>query len=116
VFSVLINNTIRISIYAQRFIINNMLLVGATRGFVRRPFIRKSIGLGLWGAVFSSLLLGGLMLAFKRELNGMITQNDVVMLGMVFLLVLTSGILLSWISAHISVTRFLKMKFDELFY
>ncbi len=116
VFSVLINNTIRISIYAQRFIINNMLLVGATKGFVRRPFIRKSIGLGIWGAVFSTLLLGGLMLAFQRELNGMITENDVVMLGMVFLMVLAAGILLSWISTHISVTRFLKMKFDELFY
>jgi cell division transport system permease protein len=116
VFSVLINNTLRISIYAERFIINNMLLVGATKGFVRRPFIRKSIGLGIWGAVFSSLLLGGLMLAFQKELNGVITKNDVVMLGVVFLMVLISGILLSWISAHISVNRFLKMKFDDLFY
>jgi cell division transport system permease protein len=116
VFSVLINNTIRISIYAQRFIINNMLLVGATKGFVRRPFIRKSIGLGIWGAVFSSLLLGGLMLAFKRELSGMITKNDMAMLGMVFLMVLAAGIVLSWLSTFVSVNRFLKMKFDELFY
>jgi cell division transport system permease protein len=116
VFSVLINNTLRISIYAERFIINNMLLVGATKGFVRRPFIRKSIILGIWGAVFSTLLLCGLMLAFQKELNGVITENDLVMLGIVFLMVLTSGILMSWISAHISVNRFLKMKFDDLFY
>lgn len=116
VFSVLINNTIRISIYAQRFIINNMILVGATKGFVRRPFIRKSIGLGIWGAVFSTILLAGLMLAFQKELTGIITENDVVMLGLVFLMVLATGILLSWISTHISVNRFLKMKFDDLFY
>jgi cell division transport system permease protein len=116
VFSVLINNTIRISVYAQRFIINNMLLVGATKGFVRRPFILRSIGLGIWGALFSSLLLAGLMLAFKKEINGMITENDLVMLGVVFLLVLVAGILLSWISTFVSVNRFLKMKFDELFY
>jgi cell division transport system permease protein len=116
VFSVLINNTIRISVYAQRFIINNMLLVGATRGFVRRPFIRKSIGLGIWGAVFSCLLLAGMMLAIKRELNGIINENDIMMLGTVFLMVLTAGIFLSWLSTYISVNRFLKMKFDELFY
>jgi cell division transport system permease protein len=116
VFSVLINNTIRISVYSQRFIINNMLLVGATRGFVRRPFIRKSIGLGIWGAVFSCLLLAGMMLAIKRELNGIINENDIMMLGTVFLMVLTAGIFLSWLSTYISVNRFLKMKFDELFY
>jgi cell division transport system permease protein len=116
VFSVLINNTIRISVYAQRFIINNMLLVGATKGFVRRPFIRKSIGLGIWGAVLSCLLLAGMMLAIKRELNGIINQNDIMMLGTVFLMVLTAGIFLSWLSTYISVNRFLKMKFDELFY
>jgi cell division transport system permease protein len=116
VFSVLINNTIRISVYAQRFIINNMLLVGATRGFVRRPFIKRSIGLGIWGAVFSCLLLVGLMLTLMREFNAVITENDILMMGTVFLLVLTSGILLSWLSTTISVNRFLKMKFDELFY
>jgi cell division transport system permease protein len=116
VFSVLINNTIRISVYAQRFIINNMLLVGATRGFVRRPFIKKSIGLGIWGALFSCLLLAGLMLAIKRELNGVIAENDILMLGTVFLVVLTAGIFISWVSTYISVNRFLNMKFDELFY
>jgi cell division transport system permease protein len=116
VFSVLINNTIRISVYAQRFIINNMLLVGATRGFVRKPFIKRSIGLGIWGAVFSCLLLAGLMVAIKRELNFVITENDILMLVTVFAMVLTAGIFLSWLSTHISVNRFLKMKFDELFY
>jgi len=116
VFSVLINNTIRISVYAQRFIINNMLLVGATRGFVRKPFIRKSIGLGIWGAVLSCLLLTGMMFAIKKELNGILNENDIMMLGTVFLMVLTAGIFLSWLSTYISVNRFLKMKFDELFY
>jgi cell division transport system permease protein len=116
VFSVLINNTIRISVYAQRFIINNMLLVGATRGFVRRPFIKRSIGLGIWGAFFSWLLLAGVMLAIKRELNTALTENDILMLGTVFGMVLSTGIFLSWLSTHISVNRFLKMKFDELFY
>jgi cell division transport system permease protein len=116
VFSVLINNTIRISVYAQRFIINNMLLVGATRGFVRRPFVRKGIMLGIWGAVLSCLLLAGVMITFKKELSGVITENDFLLLGMVFLMVMVAGIVLSWLSTYFSVNRFLKMKFDELFY
>lgn len=116
VFSVLINNTIRISVYAQRFIINNMLLVGATRGFVRRPFVRNGIILGIWGAVLSCLLLAGLMITFKKELSGVITENDFLLLGVVFLMVMVAGIVLSWLSTYFSVNRFLKMKFDELFY
>lgn len=116
VFSVLINNTIRISIYSQRFIINNMLMVGATRNFVRRPFVRKSIQFGIYGAVLSSILLGTLLITYKKELSGVINFSDVITLGTVFLIVLATGIFLSWFSTYIAVNRFLKMKFDELFY
>jgi cell division transport system permease protein len=116
VFSVLINNTIRISIYSQRFIINNMLLVGATRSFVRKPFVRKSIVFGIYGAVFSSILLAVLMLTYKKELSGIINPDDYVVLGLVTALVFAVAIFLSWISTHLAVNRFLKMRFDELFY
>ncbi len=116
VFSVLINNTIRISVYSQRFIINNMLLVGATRSFVRRPFVRKSIVFGIYGSVFSCILLGILMTTYKKELSGVIDMTDFISLGTVFLIVLAAGIILSWISTTLAVNRFLKMKFDELFY
>jgi len=116
VFSVLINNTIRISVYSQRFIINNMLLVGATRSFVRRPFVRKSIVFGIYGSVFSCILLGILMTPYKRELSGVIDMSDFISLGTVFLIVLAAGIILSWISTYFAVNRFLKLKFDELFY
>lgn len=116
VFGVLINNTIRISVYSQRFIINNMLLVGATRSFVRRPFVRKSIVFGFYGSVFSCILLGILMTTYKRELSGVIDMTDFISLGTVFVIVLAAGIILSWISTTLAVNRFLKMKFDELFY
>lgn len=116
VFSVLINNTIRISIYSQRFIINNMLLVGATRSFVRGPFIRKSIILGIYGAVLSGILLAALMLTYKKELSGIINMDDLIVLGIVLSMVFVASLLLSWISTFLAVNRFLKMKFDELFY
>ena len=116
VFSVLINNTIRISIYSQRFIINNMLLVGATRSFVRKPFVRKSIVFGIYGAIFSSILLAVLMFAYKKELSEIINPDDYVVFGLVTAIVFVVAIFLSWISTHLAVNRFLKMKFDELFY
>lgn len=116
VFSVLINNTIRISVYAQRFIINNMMLVGATRRFVRRPFVHKSIQYGVYGALLSCLFLAAIIFSYKKELSGMIDFSDLLLLGAVFLIVLVLGILLSWVSTHVAVNRFLKMKFDEMFY
>lgn len=116
VFSALINNTIRIGIYSQRFIINNMLLVGATRSFVRKPFVRKSILFGIYGAVLSSILLGALMLTYKKELSGVINYDDLMVLGLVFVIVFAVGILLSWLATYLAVNRFLKMRFDELFY
>jgi len=93
-----------------------MMLVGATRRFVRRPFVNKSIMYGIYGALLSSLLLAALMFTYKRELSGMIDFNDFLLMGLVFLIVLAMGILLSWISTHIAVNRFLKMKFDEMFF
>ncbi|HOI48144.1 MAG TPA: permease-like cell division protein FtsX [Prolixibacteraceae bacterium] len=116
VFVMLINNTIRISIYSQRFIINNMLLVGATRKFVRRPFVRKSILFGVYGAFFSNALLAGLMFTYEKELSGVVDLEDLRMLGIVFLTVFVLGVILSWLSTRIAVNKFLKLKFDELFY
>lgn len=116
VFIVLINNTIRISIYAQRFIINNMLLVGATRSYVRKPFVRKSIIFGLYGSLLSSGLLAAIMLTYKKEISGIINLDDLVILGTVIVIVFVAGIVLSWLSTHLAVNRFLRMKFDELFY
>lgn len=116
IFSVLINNTIRISVYSQRFIINNMLMVGATRRFVRRPFIRKSILFGIYGAFFSGILLAALMFTYKKELSGVLVLNDLFIFGYVFLTVLCLGIIFSWIFTYFAVNRFLKMRFDELFY
>ncbi len=116
IFTVLINNTIRISVYSQRFVINNMLLVGATRSFIRRPFIRKSILFGIYGALLSGLFLAILMVTYKKEISGAIDRTDLVILGIVFLAVLGMGILLSWASTHLAVNRYLKMRFDDLFY
>ena len=116
IFSALINNTIRISIYSQRFIIHTMLLVGATDRFIRVPFIKRSIWYGVVGAMAANLLLFILMFSYAQELKGIVDMDDFKIFGMVFISVLLLGILISWSSTYLAVNKFLRLKFDELFY
>jgi len=116
IFSALINNTIRISIYSQRFIINTMLLVGATNRFIRSPFIKRSIWYGVVGALAANLLLLILMYSYTQELKGIVDLDDFKIFGLVFVTDLGLGILISWSSTYLAVNKFLRLKFDELFY
>jgi len=116
IFVSLINNTIRISIYSERFTINTMQLVGATRAFVRKPFLRRGLSLGILGSLLANILLFGAIFSFRKELGGIIDPTDIAVIGPVFLLVIILGMTISWISTRFAVNKFLKMKFDELFY
>lgn len=116
IFFALINNTIRISIYSQRFIINTMLLVGATDRFIRAPFIRQSIIYGLIGALAANVLVFILMMSYASELTGIINLDDFTIFGFVFVTVMLLGVLISWGSTYMAVNKFIRLKFDELFY
>lgn len=116
IFTTLINNTIRISIYSQRFVINTMQLVGATRGFIRKPFIIKSIGYGIIGALVSNALIAGIFISYKNKFAEIFNISGYATLGFVFIIVLAMGILISWLSTLFAVNKFLRLRFDELFY
>ena len=116
IFVVLINNTIRISVYSQRFTINTMQMVGATDSFIRKPFLQKSVFMGIYGALIANVLILLGIYSYKKELTGIISANDISTLGAVFLLVLAFGLIISVFSTYIAVNKFLKLKFDELFY
>jgi len=116
IFFALINNTIRISIYSQRFIINTMLMVGATDSFIRAPFVRRSIKYGLIGALAANALLFVLMMSYASELTGIISLDDFTIFGFVFASVLFLGVLISWSSTYMAVNKFIRLKFDELYY
>jgi len=116
IFSALINNTIRISIYSQRFIINTMLMVGATDSFIRAPFVKRSIWYGIIGAMAANVLLLILMLSYASELTGIMNIDDFKIFGVVFVADLLIGVLISWGSTYMAVNKFIRLKFDELFY
>ena len=116
IFVALINNTIRISVYSQRFTINTMQLVGAGKSFIRKPFLQRSLFFGIYGALIANLVLISGVYAYKKELYGIISTSDLKVTSFVFVMVLVMGMSISYLSTYFAVNKFLKMKFDELFY
>ena len=112
----LINNTIKLTIYAQRFILYSMKLVGAKWSFIRRPFIRRNLWIGLASAMLTCLMIWyGLQLGLKYE-PWLIMLAEPRILIPVFGVVTLIGLLITGICALHSVNRFLRMKSGELHY
>jgi len=116
IFVTLINNTIRLSIYSKRFIINTMLLVGATRNFIRKPFIGQSIAFGLLGALIANISLTFVIISYRNQFKEIINYQTSQVILLVFSIVIVAGLLISWISTTFAVNKFLRLRYDELFY
>jgi len=112
----LINNTIRLSVYSRRFIIRTMKLVGATRGFISRPFVWRGILKGLISAFLAIILLGVILYFLMQQVPEMTLLQDYTIYGIVFGLVIGTGVLLSWLSTLFAVRKYLRMKEDDLYY
>lgn len=112
----LINNTIRLTIYSQRFLIHTMKLVGATWGFIRRPFLRRNFWIGLCSSLLADGVLWGVacwVLSRQPELVSVISVRVMVLVSIGVLLF---GILITWLCAYFSINKFLKMKATTLYY
>jgi cell division transport system permease protein len=111
----LINNTIRLALFSQRFLIRSMQLVGATRGFIRRPFLTRSFGYGALAGIFASCLLLGLIEYAKTNIDGfnMLQNNQLLLLLFAGLIIL--GSFLSLFSTLRSVNKYLNMSLDDLY-
>ena len=112
----LINNTIRLSVYARRLLIRTMQLVGATNTFIRRPFLLRSALHGIYSALIAMAILTLSLYWIEGQLEGILSVKDVQILGALFLIVFTLGITLSWISTFFAVNKYLKIKTDNLYY
>ena len=112
----LINSSIRLSVYSKRFIIKTMQMVGATKGFIRRPFIWQSIKLGIIGAIIALLGMAGALYYLNNSFPQLALTSDVKLLAALFLGVFALGILITWLSTFFATSRFLNLKTDELYY
>lgn len=112
----LINSSIRLAVYSKRFIIKTMQMVGATKSFIRRPFIWRSVQLGIVGSLFA---IGGILVVLYYVNESFpeiaLIQNPILLaalLGVIFLI----GIVITWISTFIATQRFLNLRTDQLYY
>lgn len=113
---VLINNTVRLTIYSHRFLIHTMKLVGASWSFIRRPFLRRNLWVGLLaGAIADGLLMGGAWWAVAREPGLIRVLTPDVMLA-VATVVMIAGIVITWLCALLSVNKYLRMSADVLYH
>jgi len=116
IFIALINNTIRISVYSQRFTINTMQMVGASNSFIRKPFLKQSLLMGIYGSIIANALIFTGIYLYRNELQGLISSEVIYPTGIVFSAVFVLGLLFSYLSTYLAVNKFLRMKFDEMFY
>jgi cell division transport system permease protein len=112
---VLILNTIRLSLYANRFIIKNMELVGATWDFISRPFLIRSFWHGLLSSFIASLVISGLLALIIKQVPELMLSINFHAVGLLFGILTLLGIFISVLSTYYVVRKYLKMRIDDLY-
>ena len=112
----LINSSIRLSIYAKRFTIKTMQMVGATKTFIRRPFVWKSVRLGVVGALVAMVGMGIVLYYLDESFPQLQLLNDPMLLASLFVGIFLMGVIITWISTFIATQRFLNLRSDDLYY
>lgn len=111
----IINNTIRLSIYSKRFLIRTMQLVGATRSFIRKPFLVRSIYHGLLASLISILMVLGLLYLIEKELFMMFSFESTKLLALLGISIIIIGVLMNLVSTYFSVNSYLVISEDKLY-
>jgi len=112
----LINSSIRLSVYAKRFTIKTMQMVGATKRFIRKPFVWRSVRLGMIGAVLALIGMGAVLYYANKSFPELSLLEDKLLLGILFAFIFVLGGLITWISTFFATQRFLNLRTDELYY
>ena len=111
----LINSSIRLSVYSKRFTIKTMQMVGATKRFIRLPFILNSVKLGVIGAIIALIGMGFVLYYIDKTFPELTLLNNQVYLIGLFCGVFLLGILITWFSTFLATQRFLNLKTDQLY-
>ncbi|WP_024768231.1 MULTISPECIES: cell division protein FtsX [Aquimarina] len=112
----LINSSIRLSVYSKRFIIKTMQMVGATKKFIRKPFVWKSVRLGMIGAIVALIGVGIVLYYLNKTFPELALLDDEILLIILFAGIFGIGVLITWISTFFATQRFLNLRTDELYY
>ncbi len=113
---ILINSSIRLSIYSKRFNIKTMQMVGATKRFIRKPFIYRSLKLGFIGAIIALIGIGLIIYYLDKYIPSLLLLEDYVTLAYIGGIVIISSLFITWISTYFATQRFLNLQTDQLYY
>lgn len=116
IFFVLINNSIRLSIYSKRFSIHTMQLVGATKSFICRPFVIQSIIQGFIGALVANIAVAMITTKHYGDIVTIVNYPINEMLNTIYIVVFIVGILITSVSSYLSVNKFLRLRYNELYF
>jgi len=113
---ILINSSIRLSIYSKRFNIKTMQMVGATKRFIRKPFIYRSLKLGFIGAIIALIGIGLIIYYLDKYMPSLLLLEDYLTLAYIGGIVIISSLFITWISTYFATQRFLNLQTDQLYY
>jgi len=111
----LINSSIRLAVYAKRFTIKTMQMVGATKQFIRKPFVWKSVQLGIIGGIIALIGMAIVLFYLNKTFPELQLLNNTFLIAILFVGILILGIIITWISTFIATQRFLNLKTDQLY-
>lgn len=112
----LINSSIRLSVYSKRFTIKTMQMVGATKKFIRRPFIWKSVRLGMLGSLLAMAGMAFILYYLNKTFPELALTEDKTLIIGLFVFIFLIGLIITWISTFFATQRFLNLRTDELYY
>ncbi|WP_421762757.1 cell division protein FtsX [Ekhidna sp.] len=112
---ILINNTIKLALFSQRFLIRSMQLVGATSSFIQRPFLFRSMMYGFFAGVLACSIIYGFTMYMNTVIEGLAEIQDVNGFFILFSLILLMGIIVGYFSSLRAIRKYLKMSLDELY-
>lgn len=112
---ILLNNTIRLAIYSRRYLINTLKLVGATKGYIMRPFLATAAKQGIWAGVLASLLFGGAMIALSGAMPEIVSMSELIKIGITVAAMIIIGLTISLLFTTIAVNKFVNMKSNKIY-
>ena len=111
----LINNSIRLTIYSKRFVIQTMSLVGAANWQIQKPFLIKSLIQGMYSSIFAIFLMIGSIQLIQKETASILNVNDFKLISFIFIFIFVSGLFLSWLSTFFAVRKYVRIDEHKLY-
>ena len=112
---ILLNNTIRLAIFSRRYLINTLKLVGATKGYIMRPFLSTAAKQGVWAGLAASVLFGGALFGLSGAMPELMATSELTKAAIVVGSMIVGGVVISLLFTSIAVNKFVNMKSNKIY-